>query len=130
MSNTEALRIQLDTVHLEKQQLKVENTRLREGNSEEVKLLDTEEALAQEKAEVARLKAEVKEVETMLVQEKAEVERLNAKVERTLQLHQQAVEDRLQEQQTSRRTGTAVEGSLTDRTSLPGAANETTRREP
>ena len=51
-------------------------------------MLDTEETLTQEKAEVVCLKAEVKEAEITLAQEMTEVERLNTEVKQILQLHQ------------------------------------------
>ena len=55
MSVTEALHTQLDTLHLEKQRLEVENAKLREANPEGAAQINAEADAAQCRAENKQL---------------------------------------------------------------------------
>lgn len=68
MSQTEALRTQLDTLRLKLQQLEVENLRLQDSNPDEAKLVNVQAELQEAHSERAELKCEFEEATKELQQ--------------------------------------------------------------
>ena len=73
---TEALRTQLDTVRLEKQQLEVENTRLRKEHSDTAAVINAEAEAAWWRAEAAQVRAEKERLASEAAQLKAVYDQL------------------------------------------------------